>query len=187
MPPHHPNTLDPARCALVVIDLQEAFRPVLFDFDRIVVRSALMIQGVRILNIPVIITEQSPQKLGPTVREIRDALPEETTAIDKTTFSCCGAQPFIDRLKEINARQLLICGLEAHVCVNQTVHDLLARDYQVHLLTDCISSRTPQNRDVGLSKMTRSGALPSSTELALFELMTDARHEHFRAIQKLVK
>ena len=81
----------------------------------------------------------------------------------------------------------MLCGIEAHVCVNQTAHDLLARGYQVHLLTDCISSRAEQNRRVGVEKMLKSGALPSSTETALFELMRDARHEQFKAIQKLIK
>jgi nicotinamidase-related amidase len=84
-------------------------------------------------------------------------------------------------------KQIVLCGIETHVCMNQTAHDLLARGYQVHVLEDCTSSRTPQNRQIGLAKMRRSGALPSSSEMALFELMVDARHEHFRAISKLVK
>ncbi len=94
---------------------------------------------------------------------------------------------FVAALERAGARHVLVCGIEAHVCVNQTVHDLLAGGYKVHLLTDCISSRAEHNRHVGLSKMRQSGALPSSTELALFELMRDARHEQFKAIQKLIK
>jgi nicotinamidase-related amidase len=82
---------------------------------------------------------------------------------------------------------VLVCGIEAHVCVNQTTHDLLARGYQVHLLADCIASRHAHNRETGLAKMQRSGALPSSIEMALFELMRDARHEQFKAVQKLIK
>ena len=82
---------------------------------------------------------------------------------------------------------MLICGIEAHVCVNQTTHDLMERGYRVHLLTDCISARAAQNKEIGLAKMQHSGAVPSSTEMALFELMRDARHEQFKAIQKLIK
>ncbi len=94
---------------------------------------------------------------------------------------------FRAQLESVGARQVLLCGIEAHVCVNQTAHDLLALGLQVHLLSDCVSSRSAQNKQVGLDKMKQSGALPSSTEMALFELMRDARHEQFKAIQKLIK
>jgi nicotinamidase-related amidase len=106
---------------------------------------------------------------------------------EKTAFSSCGAAAFVKKLGDLKISQAVICGLETHVCVNQTAHDLLARGYQVHLLTDCVSSRAEQDKRVGLDKMMRSGALPSSTEMALFELMRDARHEQFKAIQKLIK
>jgi hypothetical protein len=114
-------------------------------------------------------------------------VPEGFGPIEKTAFSSCGAQEFVTRLEEAGARQILVCGIETHICVNQTTHDLLGRGYQVHILTDCVSSRSAQNREIGLTKMFRSGALPSSIELALFELLRDARHEQFKAIQKLIK
>ncbi|HJQ34121.1 MAG TPA: hydrolase [Pyrinomonadaceae bacterium] len=183
----HENTLELGRAALAVIDVQESFRPHIPDFGGLAARVALVTRAVRLLGVPVVVTEQYPKGLGRTVDEIRAALPEEFEPIEKTAFSSCGAQTFVARLEEAGARQVLLCGIEAHVCVNQTAHDLLARGYQVHLLTDCISSRTAENRQAGLDKMQRSGALPSSTELALFELMRDARHEQFKAIQKLIK
>jgi nicotinamidase-related amidase len=183
----HENTLELGRAALAVIDVQESFRPHIPDFGTLAARVALVARAAQLLGVPVVVTEQYPKGLGRTVDEIRAALPEEFEPIEKTAFSSCGAQTFVARLEEAGARQVLLCGIEAHVCVNQTAHDLLARGYQVHLLTDCISSRTAENRRVGLDKMQRSGALPSSTELALFELMRDARHEQFKAIQKLIK
>ena len=183
----HENTLDPGRTALAVIDVQEAFRPHIPDFAEVAARCALVAQAARLLGLPVVVTEQYPKGLGRTAAEIAAALPEGFEPVEKTAFSSCGAQAFVARLIESGARQVMLCGIEAHVCVNQTAHDLLARGYQVHLLADCISSRTDQNRQAGLDKMLRSGALPSSTELALFELMRDARHEQFKAIQKLIK
>jgi nicotinamidase-related amidase len=135
----------------------------------------------------VVVTEQYPKGLGRTASEILAVLPADSEPVEKTAFSSCGAQEFVSRLEAAGARQVLLCGIEAHVCVNQTAHDLLGRGYQVHLLTDCVSSRTEQNRQVGLEKMFRAGALPSSTETALFELMRDARHEQFKSIQKLIK
>jgi nicotinamidase-related amidase len=90
-------------------------------------------------------------------------------------------------LANTGARQVLICGLEAHICVNQTVHDLLAAGLQVHLITDCITSRDPRNKVLALARMQACGAIPSSVEMALFELMRDARHQGFRDIQKLIK
>ncbi len=183
----HANTLDARRTALAVIDVQEAFRRHIPDFAEVAARCALVAHAARLLGVPVIVTEQYPKGLGRTAAEVAAVLPEGFEPIEKTAFSSCGAQEFVARLEAGGVRQVLLCGIEAHVCVNQTAHDLLARGYQVHLLSDCVSSRTAQNRQVGLDKMQRAGALPSSTELALFELMRDARHEQFRAIQKLIK
>lgn len=183
----HENTLDSGRTALAVIDVQESFRPHIEEFSQLAARVARVVQAARLLGMPVIVTEQYPKGLGRTAEEVRAALPEDFVPVEKTAFSSCGASAFVSKLEEAGARQILLCGIEAHVCVNQTAHDLLALGLQVHVLTDCVSSRTAQNRQVGIEKMMRSGAIPSSTELALFELMRDARHEQFKAIQKLIK
>ena len=183
----HENTLDARRAALAVIDVQEAFRPHIPDFAEVAARCALVAHAAHLLDVPVVVTEQYPKGLGRTAAEVASVFAEDFEPVEKTAFSSCGAQEFVARLEAAGAQQILLCGIEAHVCVNQTAHDLLARGYQVHLLTDCISSRTAQNRQVGLDKMQRSGAIPSSTELALFELMRDARHEQFKAIQRLIK
>jgi nicotinamidase-related amidase len=183
----HENMLDLRQTALVVIDVQEAFREHIPDFAVLAARVALVSHAARLLGLSVIVTEQYPKGLGHTAGEIHAVLAEDFKPIEKTTFSSCGAREFVSQLERTGARQVLLCGIEAHVCVNQTAHDLLAQGYQVHLLNDCIASRTEHNRQTGLEKMRHSGALPSSTELALFELMRDARHEQFKAIQKLIK
>ena len=183
----HENTLDLGSTALAVIDMQESFRQHIADFTELAARVALVAHAAGLLGVPVVVTEQYPKGLGRTAGEIAAVLPSGGEPVEKTAFSSCGAREFLTRLEDRGARQILVCGLEAHVCVNQTAHDLLARGYQVHLLADCITSRTAQNREAGLDKMRASGALPSSTELALFELLRDARHEQFKAIQKLIK
>ncbi|HEX8143147.1 MAG TPA: hydrolase [Pyrinomonadaceae bacterium] len=183
----HQNTLDAAQAALVIIDMQEAFRASISDFAETAARIALVAHAAQLLRVPVIVTEQYPKGLGHTASEIKAVLPATPEIIEKTAFSACGAQQFETELERAGARQVLVCGIEAHICVNQTTHDLLARGRQVHLLTDCITARAAHNRHIALARMQQSGAFPSSTEMALFELLRDARHEQFKAIQKLIK
>ena len=183
----HQNTLELTRSALAVIDMQEAFRSKIAEFTETAARIALMVQAAKLLNLPIIVTEQYPKGLGHTASEIKDVLPASIEIIEKTTFSSCGVRSFETELEKTGAKQVIVCGIEAHICVNQTVHDLLARGFQTHLLIDCITARNPNNREVGLEKMQMSGAIPSSVEMALFELLRDAKHEQFRAIQGLIK
>jgi nicotinamidase-related amidase len=183
----HQNTLELNQSALVIIDMQEAFRTKLPGFAEIAERISVMVQGAQLLHLPIIVTEQYPKGLGHTAAEIKNALPAEIEVIEKTAFSSCGAAQFRAQLETLGVRQVLVCGIEAHICVNQTTHDLLERGYQVHLLTDCIGSRYASNKEVGIAKMELSGAIPSSLELSLFELMRDAKHEQFKAMQRLVK
>jgi nicotinamidase-related amidase len=183
----HANTLDAERTALVVVDVQESFRNAISDFSETAARIALLAHGMQLLGVPLIVTEQYPKGLGHTAGEIRTVLPAGFEPVEKTAFSSCGARDFVSRLDETGARQVLLCGMEAHICVNQTAHDLIARGLQVHLLTDCITARTEHDKRIGLKKMELAGALPSSVETALFELMRDAKHEQFKAVQKLIK
>ena len=183
----HQNMLDAAQTALAIIDMQEAFRASISDFAEMAARIALVAHAAQLLRVPLIVTEQYPKGLGPTASEVKAVLPASLSVIEKTAFSACGAEQFERELERAGARQVLVCGIEAHICVNQTTHDLLSRGHQVHLLTDCITARTAHNKQTALLKMQQSGALPSSTEMALFELLRDAQHEQFKAIQKLIK
>jgi nicotinamidase-related amidase len=183
----HPQILDRDKTALVVVDFQEAFRSPINDFAQIASRLSIIVRGFQILNLPVIITEQYPKGLGKTAEEILFLMPPEFEFVEKSAFSSCGATVFMEKLRATGASQILLCGLETHVCVNQTAHDLLNENFSVHLLTDCVSSRFSHDKLAGLKKMQMSGVVSSSVEMALFELMRDAKHEQFKEIQSLIK
>jgi len=183
----HPKILDRNKTALLVVDLQEAFRSPINDFAQIAARISLAVRGFQILNLPIIVTEQYPKGLGRTAEEILFSLPPDFEFIEKTAFSSCGAATFTEKLRGSGATQIVLCGLETHVCVNQTAHDLLNNDYEVHLLHDCVSSRYTADKETALRKMQMNGVMPSTVEMALFELMTDAKHDQFKAIQELIR
>ncbi len=183
----HANILDCQKAALVVVDVQEAFRRSINDFAQLAARVSIAVRAFQTLNLPVFITEQYPKGLGRTAEEILFGLPPDFEFVEKSAFSSCGASSFSEKLRASGARQIVLCGLETHVCVNQTAHDLLNEDFAVHLLTDCVSSRFTIDKEAALKKMHASGVVPSTLETALFELMRDARHEQFKEIQKLIK
>lgn len=176
-----PRTLDRARTALIVVDVQEAFAKAVEDFDGVAAASATLITGARTLGLPVIVTEQYPRGLGDTVEPVRAAL-GGVERLPKTVFSAARADGF-----DLAGRdQALVCGIETHVCVNQTAHDLLGQGVEVHVASDAVSSRTSANRALGLRKMGESGAILTSVETALFELLGAAGSDEFKTIQKLV-
>lgn len=183
----HTNILDKNQTVLVVVDLQDAFRSPIPDFQLVVDQTSIAIRGFQTLDIPIIVTEQYPKGLGKTAEELLLCLPDDFEVIEKTTFSSCGASAFSEKLKSLKAKQVVIAGIEAHICVNQTAHDLLNEGYQVHLLQDCVSSRTTHDKHTGIEKMRMSGVIPSNVEMALFELMHDSKHEKFKEIQALIK
>ncbi|HEX8289729.1 MAG TPA: isochorismatase family protein [Pyrinomonadaceae bacterium] len=183
----HPRILDREKAALVVVDVQEAFRSAIPEFPQIASRISIAVRGFQILNLPVLVTEQYPKGLGRTAEEILFSMPPEFEFVEKTAFSSYGAVSFIEKLQSTRASQIVLCGLESHICVNQTAHDLLNQNYEVHLLTDCIGSRYSQDKETAISKMQTGGAILSTMEMALFELLRDARHEQFKEIQSLIK
>ncbi|MCS6873767.1 MAG: hydrolase [Pyrinomonadaceae bacterium] len=179
--------LQKEKCALVVVDMQEAFRHVIPDFSKIVSQIAALIEGCKILKVPILLTEQYPKGLGHTVEEIMKVIPEDCPIYEKTSFSCCGAEEFLEKLSSIGANQILVCGIETHICVSQTAHDLIEKGFQVHLIADCVSSRYPENKLIGIEKLKQAGAILSSAEMALFEMMRSSSHPCFKQIQTLVK
>ena len=183
----HPAILDRNRTALVVVDMQEAFRSVIPGFKELGSRIAAMVKGASILQLPIQVTEQYPKGLGHTIDEVRIWLEEDFQPIEKLSFSACGVQEFDTRLRERHIEQIAICGIEAHICVSQTAHDLLDRGYQVHVIADAIGSRFPDNRQLAIEKLIDSGAKVSSVEMALFELCGTAGTPEFKEIQSLVK
>ena len=183
----HLHILNRNKTALVVVDIQEGFRNAIPDFEDTASRASMAVRGFQILGVPVLVTEQYPKGLGRTAKEILLALPDDFKAFEKTAFSSCGADMFVETLRDSGAEQIVLCGLETHVCVSQTAHDLLDRGFQVHLLIDCVCSRFEHDKLAGLAKMQTGGVVPSSIEMVFFELMRDAKHEQFKKIQDLIK
>jgi nicotinamidase-related amidase len=183
----HPTILDAGKAVLVVVDCQEAFRAAMPDFALVASRISLAVRGFQILQVPILVTEQYPKGLGRTAEEVLFSLPDNFEIVEKTGFSSCGTNLFEEKLLQLNASQIVLCGLETHICVSQTAHDLVAKNFQVHLLTDAVGSRFTPDKNAALAKMQASGVVSSSLEMALFELLRDSRHEQFKAIQNLIK
>jgi nicotinamidase-related amidase len=184
---NHISQLSREHAALAVIDMQEAFRSVMPDFGEVAARIGKAVQGARLLEIPIIVTEQYPRGLKHTAEEILPHLPAESKAIEKICFSSCGADSFQSQLIARNTKQVIVVGIEAHICVTQTVLDLLSRGLEVHLLVDCITSRKRESKEVALARLTQAGAVPSNLEMALFEMMRTAESPQFKAVQSLIK
>jgi len=183
----HPALLDRDRAVMVLIDLQEGYRKVLHGWDRTVAASVLLVRGAGILGVPFLVTEQYPRGLGHTAPEVTMHFPAGTVPIEKSTMSCCGADAFLERLQSTGRRQVLVAGIEAHACVNQTVHDLVAHGYQVHVARDAVSSRRLDDVAPAWAKMQTAGMLPTSSEQALLELVRTAEAPDFKPLQKLLK
>jgi nicotinamidase-related amidase len=166
------------RTALVIVDVQEAFRPYA-AFERVAEASSKLLRAARILEIPAIVTEQYPKGLGRTAPEVGL---EDEAALEKTVFSAARAQDF----DLLGRDQAIVCGIETHVCVSQTVHDLLAREVEVHVPADAVGSRHAIDYERGLLRLERAGAVVSTVEAALFELLERAGTPEFKAVQKLI-
>jgi nicotinamidase-related amidase len=170
------------RTTLVVVDVQEGFREAVGEFDAVAGNAAVLVRGARILGVPVLVTEQYPRGLGLTVPEVAEHL-DGVPRLEKVVFSAARADGF-----DLGGRdQALVCGIETHVCVAQTVADLLDEGVDVQVATDAVSSRTAANRRAGLAKMEATGAMLTSTEMALFELLGRAGTPEFKEVQALVK
>lgn len=181
----HPQILDKSKTALLVIDLQEKILPVIIDVETVIQNSLKLIEGCKILSVPIFCTEQYPKGLGGTEERIKNALP--ANAVSKMSFSCIGAGDLFEQLKHANVKQVIVCGVEAHVCVQQTVLDLLANDFQVDLAADAVSSRKKTDYEIALQRMRANGAEVTTTESILFELLNICGTDEFKAISKLVK
>jgi len=174
------RTLDPAECALIVIDVQEKLLPAIFERDRVVKNSQLLVRAAGILNFPTIATTQYAKGLGETVADLKSLLP--SNPIDKQMFSCFGSDVFCSMLKRLPGRRntLLLCGMESHICVAQTALAALREGYMVHVASDAVSSRTPWNLNIGLERMRAAGAVISSTEMIIYELLHSSATEEFK-------
>lgn len=181
----HKNILQKNSTALLVIDIQERIINVMDEHDRVVANAKKLIEGFNILELPVYTTEQYPKGLGSTVNELSELLIEKP--IEKITFSCYGANSLFESLKEKKVTQIVVCGVESHVCVQQTVLDLLANGFDVFVAADAISSRRKMDYNIALDRMRSNSAEVTTTESILFELLERAGSDQFKKISKIVK
>jgi nicotinamidase-related amidase len=182
----HPRVLDPSQSALIVIDVQEAYRGKTVEHERMVRGVRRLIDAAKIVAAPILATEQYPKGLGHLVPEVMEGL-ADAPVIEKLSLSCWGEEKFAAALAELRRPQLVVCGIEAHACVNQTVHDLLDGGFTVHVPYDAISSRFEHDYRAGWEKMIGSGAVPSSVEMVCLEWVRTAAAPEFKAVQKLLK
>ena len=173
--------LEADRCALLVVDIQEKLLPPIFQKEQLVRNAKLLVRAADVLKIPAIVSTQYAKGLGGTVPEVASLLPE-TEAIDKCLFSCFGSDVFCKRLKRLpgSRNTLLLCGMESHICVVQTALAALRDGYLVHVASDAVSSRTEWNWKIGLDRMRAAGAVISSTEMMIYELMRSSASEAFK-------
>lgn len=180
--------LDAASAALVVIDIQEKLLPPIHERDRVVRNARLLLRLAAILEIPILATTQYARGLGPTVREISCLLPGSALVHDKLEFSCFGSEEFCDAAAQIpGRRQMLVCGMETHICVLQTTLAALDRGYNVHVISDAVGSRSEFNWRAGLDRMRMAGAVISTTEMAIYELLRASGGQAFKAMLPWLK
>ena len=172
---------------LVVIDLQERMIPAMYKSGSVVAESAKLIKGFETIGCPVLITQQYTKGLGESVSEIREAL-ETFSYIEKSSYSAMAEPSFVNTLEKSGRKTVVLCGVEAHVCVLQTALDMLEAGYEVFLATDAISSRKESDEESAVKRMMHSGIMPTTVESVLFELLeNDSKSETFKAISRLVK
>jgi nicotinamidase-related amidase len=168
------------------VDIQGKLATLMYKKEEFFANLAVLIKAIKILDIPIIWNEQLPDKLGPTIPEIKELL-DGHKPFEKNTFSCCGNVSFMDKLVSTGRRQILLAGMETHVCVYQTALDLMPKGYEVHLVADAVSSRTLENKLIGIQVIKDLGARLTSVEMALFEMLHVAEGEQFKSIVKLLK
>lgn len=184
----HPSLLDPSRSLLAVLDAQERFRGAVEHMEAIGARIALLARAAARLEVPALVTEQYPKALGSTLSPIREALPENTPVFEKLAFSACGVSDWTAALKDSKRTQVLLCGVEAHVCVLQTALDLAQDpDVAVYVVADAVSSRKASDKEAALRRMEAHGVQVVTTEMVLFEWLRCAGTPEFREIQGWIK
>ena len=178
--------LDIQKCCLVVVDVQGKLAQLMHNKAALFKHIQILIKAAKLLTVPILWCQQCPQALGATVLQIAQLL-TDNEPINKSSFSCCGDEQFNSKLKALNRRQVVLCGIETQVCIYQTAVDLLDKGYDVDVIADAVSSRTQENKQIALSRMKSKGANISCVEMALFELLKTAEHPQFKQIAKLIK
>lgn len=183
----HPGLLHRDRSLLVVIDVQEPFLATVKRKKTLVKNIQLLAQAASAMKIPVVATVQNAPRMGQTISKIQTVLPPGTPEFDKLCFSSAGSTGFMNRLEESGRRQIVLCGIMAHVCVSQTAHDLIARGFEVHTAADAVSSASRELCELGLERMSSAGVRMCAAEAAVFEWLYEAGTPEFKAVLPLLK
>jgi nicotinamidase-related amidase len=170
----------------IVIDIQEKLFPHMHEKDTFIKNTTRLIEGLKILGLPILISEQYTKGLGPTIPEVQHAI-NDYLPLEKISFSCCDEPDFEDKLDEFAKPVAIICGIEAHVCVMQTAIDMIKKGFTVMVVEDCITSRKLNDKNIAVQRMLQENALISTYESILFELCRVADGDEFKAVSKLVK
>ena len=181
-----PPVLNVESTALILIDFQERLFPAMYEKEKLLRNVVRLIQGAKVLEIPIILTEQYPRGLGPTIPEIKTLVPD-IKPIEKVCFNCGDEGAFDKALETLKRKQVLIAGIEAHICVYQTALALARAGYEVQVVGDGVSSREPENKLAALSRMSAAGIGVTTMEMALFELLKAAQGDKFKQISAIVK
>jgi len=170
---------------LVFIDVQGRLSELVDGSEILFENLQRLLKGMNALNVPVIATEQLPEKLGPTREEFQENI--SSPIIAKSSFGCCGEPAFFQTLEKTGRKQIILCGIETHVCIYQTAMELLASGHKVYVVTDAVSSRNPANKTLALRRMENEGVRLTGTEMVLFELLGDAKDPAFKSVLQIVK
>ncbi|MFY3790114.1 hydrolase [Ureibacillus sp. MALMAid1270] len=178
--------LNKEETVLVLIDIQGKLARIVDQSEFVIQNIANVVQGAKVLGLPILWLEQYPKGLGPTVEEIAQYLTDEKP-IEKITFSAYDTPEFVEQLEATGRKKVLLAGIETHICVYQTAAQLLASGYDVEVLADCVSSRTALSSEIGIEKMKQMGAKLTTVEMALYEMQQIAKGDAFKAISKIIK
>ncbi len=182
-----PLRIDKDDCALMVVDIQDRLLPAIHEHERLIAQSARLIQGARLLGVPIVWTEQYRQGLGPSNAAIIEAIGEAASPLEKMTFGCLDDDGVRAEVERLARPTLILCGIEAHICVAQTALRGLEMGHRVAVAEDAVSSRRAADREVGLARMRQAGAIPANVEMLLMEWMRVAGTETFRRMLPLLK
>ena len=174
-------------CILLVLDIQGTLFETMVEKERMLTASLKMIDFARRVDIPIVATEQYPKGLGPSLPEILEALPEGIEVIPKTTFSCFGEPKFDATIRSLNRKTIIVVGMETHICVNQTVLDLIEHGFQAHVVEDAVRCRWENSHRIAIEKMRQAGAIICDWEMAAYELTYGAKTAEFKQLLDLMK
>lgn len=174
------------KTVMLLIDVQGQLAQLMYEKENLFKSLQIMIQGMKILGVPIIWMEQIPKNLGPTSEEISKYM-SGFEPIEKSSFSCCGEPLFMDKFEKTGRSQVLLTGIETHICVFQTGYDLIQKGCKIQVVSDCVSSRTRENKEIGIQRIIEAGGEATSVEMVFFELMKAAQGDQFKQIIRLIK